>query len=197
MNYVPGIALCKPNISWRASQILPFTQKWIFLSTPDTSVLARIMSQREEGSIVDWANLTAADNSDKPATRFIEFRHHEATLNPFELEHWIRFIVALFQAAQIKTAMPIPRPEPGEDGIISWEHEARKYDIDVRNDPLKFLYLLNLDSIALQYWMCRFRRFSGTPSKPTIQPTHDRLTIIPASRLRYPPGNKHALFGCG
>lgn len=52
---------------------------------------------------------------------YIEFRHHEATLDALEFEHWIRFIAAIFHTGQMKAAIPTPRAQLGEEAIASWE----------------------------------------------------------------------------
>lgn len=189
------------NLSRKGLPPFSFIQQSIFSSVPDTKALATLLGQPKKESVVHWANLEKADvYSDKSIAKFIEFRHHEATLDPLELEHWIRFIVALLNAAQIKAAMPTPRPRPGDGEAANWECEVRKYNIatleGISDDPMNFMYFLNLDSAAQEYWMRRYRRFSGISDKPVVRTTHDRATIKPISRLRQRPVNKQALFGC-
>lgn len=99
-DYLRGVAFGNQNPSRKDLPPLSFIQQSIFSSTPDIKALATILSQSRKESIVHWANLKEADDySDKPIARLIEFRHHESTLDPLELEHWIRFILALLHAA--------------------------------------------------------------------------------------------------
>ncbi|KAK2764521.1 hypothetical protein FQN54_009216 [Arachnomyces sp. PD_36] len=195
------------NYPWPtpAEESLPLPQliqKTIFSSTLDGLSLASLMSDARGKSIVDWSNLKKAlVHSDKPTARFIEFRHHEATLDPIEVEHWIRFVVAIFHAAQAKLVLPVPVTQLGGVKNIDYRHEAGKYHVKDSSDPVvNLMYLLNLDSASQEHWIRRYRKFSSFPPRQGLiraQPLRPQPPP-PTSRLRnsLPQKRSVRLLGC-
>ena len=176
--------------------------QYLIFSQLDTDALASIMSPPGNRNMVNWTDLTETEASNEAIPRFIDFRQHEATLDPLEIEHWIRFVVSLLQAAQIKIATPTPWLGPGQDALIDAfiddaAKEGQKYNISTLEDihayPTSFMYLLNLDSAAQEHWMRRFNRFEQL--NRLVQDTRQPLPARPTN-LRKSPGVDESLFGC-